>query len=100
MCDAVSIVSGKFPTGAGLRRTPTQSPQFRDRESGRRDSLILRPRAPTLWIAESESEPQAGPVEFTGYSLDGIETQELYVSQEGVEEGRKCAIRYRRSRDA
>jgi Protein of unknown function (DUF4238) len=60
----------------------------------------LRPRAPTLWIAESESEPQAGLVEFTGYSLDGIETQELYVSQEGVEEGRKRAIRYRRSRHA
>jgi hypothetical protein len=56
----------------------------------------LRPRAPTLWIAESEGEPQAGVVEFTGYSLDGTATQQLYVSREGVEEGRKKAARHRR----
>lgn len=55
----------------------------------------LRPRAPTLWIAESEGEPQAGLVEFTDYSLDGTETQQLFVSQEGIEEGRKRAIRSR-----
>ena len=28
----------------------------------------LRPRPPTIWIAESEGEPTAGEVEFVGYS--------------------------------
>ena len=52
-------------------------------------------RAPTLWIAESDAS--RGPASSSsGYSLDGTQTQALYVSQEGIEEGGKRAIRYRR----
>lgn len=53
----------------------------------------LRPRAPTLWIAEGDGEPQPGPITFTGHSLDGTATQELYVSAEGIEEARRNVIR-------
>ncbi len=53
----------------------------------------LRPRAPTLWIAEGEGEPKPGSITFTGHSLDGTVTQELYVTAEGMEEARKHAIR-------
>jgi hypothetical protein len=52
----------------------------------------LRPRPATLWITESEDEPQAGVVEFTGYSLAGVETQELVLSQEGIDEARSRII--------
>lgn len=54
----------------------------------------MRPRPMTLWIAEGEGEPQAGrPITFTGYSLAGTRTQDVVISQEGIEEARKHAVR-------
>lgn len=55
----------------------------------------LKPRAPTLWIAEGEGEPTVGPTSFTGLSLDGTKTQELYLTPEGIEEARKHVVRLR-----
>jgi uncharacterized protein DUF4238 len=59
-------------------------------EPDRVDSL--RPRPPTIWIAESEGEPTAGDVEFVGYSREGTVRRQLYVSEEGIEEARRNAI--------
>lgn len=53
----------------------------------------LRPRAPALWISESDGEPEAGLTTFTGHSLDGTFVEELYVSPEGIEEARKNVYR-------
>lgn len=53
----------------------------------------LRPRPPTMWIAEWEGEPTAGEVEFVGYSREGTVRRQLYVTEEGVEEARRHALR-------
>jgi hypothetical protein len=53
----------------------------------------LKPRPPTFWIAEGEEEPAAGAIEFTGHSLQGTVTRELYVSQEGIDDARRRAVR-------
>jgi hypothetical protein len=52
----------------------------------------LRPRPPTIWIAESEGEPTAGEVEFVGYSRQSTVRRALYVSEEGIEEARRSVI--------
>jgi hypothetical protein len=53
----------------------------------------LRPRPPVLWVAEGNGEPQPGPMTFTGESLAGTFTEELYVSAETIEETRRRARR-------
>jgi hypothetical protein len=55
----------------------------------------LKPRAHTLWIAEGEGERAVGPTSFTGFSLDGTNTQEPCVTPEGIEDARKHVGRLR-----
>jgi hypothetical protein len=42
----------------------------------------LRPRPPTMWIAESEGEPSAGEAEFVGHSRRGTVQRQFHVSEE------------------
>lgn len=53
----------------------------------------LRPKPPVFWIAETDGEPQAGTVEFVGHARTGTFSQELHVSQEGIDEARRNAFR-------
>ncbi len=45
----------------------------------------LRPRPPVMWVTEGSGEPKSGPMTFTGESLAGQFTQELFVSAEAFE---------------
>lgn len=59
----------------------------------------LRPRPPTIWIAEMTGEPTPGPTTFVGHSRAGKVTRELNVSQEGIDEAQTQSIRVGRDEE-